>query len=92
MRKNTCKKDVIVNTHTDGTNCVEENGPVALLQLMKNMKDTQPETFARLIEKIKKIPLESPGKSDGYSIIRAKSVSGGYDFSIKGLADKIMKK
>lgn len=245
------KENVIVNTHTDGTNCVEENGPVALLQLMKNMKDTQPErthifvfttghfrlphfedkrtgafqsvsrwlamhrelwdgkkdhfrcvadltiehlgckewrdidgeykytgrqevelvytgnkfmdklyidtvkerknirtmtlrghnalhfgegqnfftmgvpeislvpapyylcavseghemekfdidlmtqqteTFARLIEKIEKIPSESLGKSDGYSIIRAKSVSGGYDFSIKGLADKIMKK
>lgn len=33
------KECVIVNTHTDGTNCVEENGPIALLQLMKNMKD-----------------------------------------------------
>ncbi len=32
------KEVVIVNTHTDGTNCVEENGPVALLQLIKNLK------------------------------------------------------
>lgn len=31
------KETVIVNTHTDGTNCVEENGAIALLQLMKNM-------------------------------------------------------
>lgn len=37
------KETVIVNTHTDGTNCVEENGPIALLQLMKNMKDSKPE-------------------------------------------------
>lgn len=35
------KETVIVNTHTDGTNCVEENGPIALLQLMKNLKDRQ---------------------------------------------------
>ena len=35
------KECVIVNTHTDGTNCVEENGPIALLQLMKNMKDQE---------------------------------------------------
>lgn len=34
------KENVIVNTHTDGTNCVEENGPIALLELMRNMKDT----------------------------------------------------
>lgn len=37
------KENVIVNTHTDGTNCVEENGPIALLELMRNMKDTIPE-------------------------------------------------
>ncbi len=37
------KENVIVNTHTDGTNCVEENGPIALLELMKNMKDMEPE-------------------------------------------------
>ena len=37
------RENVIVNTHTDGTNCVEENGPVALLELMRNMKDTVPE-------------------------------------------------
>ncbi len=37
------KENVIVNTHTDGTNCVEENGPIALLELIRNMKDTVPE-------------------------------------------------
>ncbi len=31
------KENVIVNTHTDGTNCVEENGAIALLELMRNM-------------------------------------------------------
>lgn len=35
------KETVIVNTHTDGTNCVEENGPIALLQLIKNLKDKE---------------------------------------------------
>lgn len=30
------KETVIVNTHTDGTNCVEENGAIALLELMRN--------------------------------------------------------
>ncbi len=35
------KENVVVNTHTDGTNCVEENGPIALLELMRNMKDTE---------------------------------------------------
>lgn len=37
------KENVIINTHTDGTNCIEENGPVALLELIRNMKDTIPE-------------------------------------------------
>lgn len=37
------KENVIINTHTDGTNCVEENGPIALLELMRNMKDVTPE-------------------------------------------------
>lgn len=37
------KENVIINTHTDGTNCVEENGSIALLELMRNMKDTVPE-------------------------------------------------
>lgn len=37
------KENVVVNTHTDGTNCVEENGPIALLELMRNMKDEEPE-------------------------------------------------
>ncbi len=35
------KESVIINTHTDGTNCVEENGPIALLQLIKTLKDTR---------------------------------------------------
>lgn len=33
------KESVIINTHTDGTNCVEENGPVAMLQLIKTLKE-----------------------------------------------------
>lgn len=37
------KENVIINTHTDGTNCIEENGPIALLELMRNMKDAVPE-------------------------------------------------
>lgn len=37
------KECVIVNTHTDGTNCIEENGAIALMELMKNMKDRKPE-------------------------------------------------
>ena len=37
------KENVIVNTHTDGTNCIEENGPIALLELIRNMKDMKPE-------------------------------------------------
>lgn len=32
------KEAIIVNTHTDGNNCVEENGPIALLSLMKYFK------------------------------------------------------
>lgn len=35
------KENVIVNTHTDGTNCIEENGPIALLQLIKNLRDKE---------------------------------------------------
>lgn len=52
----------------------------------------QTETFARLIEKIENISAESLGKSDMYSIIKAKSVSGGADFSLRGLADRILDK
>lgn len=37
------KENVIINTHTDGTNCIEENGPIALLELVRNMKDAVPE-------------------------------------------------
>ena len=35
------KESVIVNTHTDGPNCVEENGPVALLELLRELKDRE---------------------------------------------------
>ncbi len=30
---------VIINTHTDGPNCVEENGGVALLEMMRQLRD-----------------------------------------------------
>ena len=33
------KESVIINTHTDGVNCVEENGSIALLQLIKTLKE-----------------------------------------------------
>ena len=29
---------VIINTHTDGTNCIEENGPIAVLAMIKELK------------------------------------------------------
>ena len=39
------KKDeaIIINSHTDGVNCVEENGPLAMLQMIKYFKDRTPE-------------------------------------------------
>ena len=49
----------------------------------------QTETFAKLIEKIEKISAKKLGKSDGYSFVKANSVSGGYDFTLKGLSEKI---
>lgn len=30
---------VIINTHTDGTNCIEENGPAALIAMLRCLKD-----------------------------------------------------
>ncbi|MBQ7689077.1 MAG: hypothetical protein IJT27_07675 [Clostridia bacterium] len=33
------KECVIVNTHTDGPNCIEENGPIALLALLRECKN-----------------------------------------------------
>ncbi|MPN15092.1 hypothetical protein SDC9_162421 [bioreactor metagenome] len=30
---------VIINSHTDGTNCIEENGPIAMLEMIRNLKD-----------------------------------------------------
>ncbi len=35
------EENVIINTHTDGTNCVEENGPIAMLELMRNLKNQE---------------------------------------------------
>lgn len=32
---------IIVNTHTDGVNCVEENGPIAMLAMMDYLKDVE---------------------------------------------------
>lgn len=32
------KEAIIVNTHTDGTNCVEENGALALIEMIKVLK------------------------------------------------------
>ena len=32
---------ILVNTHTDGVNCVEENGPVAILAMMDYLKDVE---------------------------------------------------
>lgn len=32
-------ESVIINTHTDGTNCIEENGPIALLAMLRYLKD-----------------------------------------------------
>ena len=52
----------------------------------------QTETFAHLIEKIEGISAKELGRSDFYSILKAKSVSGGYDFSLKGLFEKITNK
>ena len=49
----------------------------------------QTETFAKLIEKIENISAKELGRSDFYSIVKAKSVSGGYDFSLGGLVKKI---
>lgn len=40
--KNTAES-IIINTHTDGTNCIEENGPIAMLPMMKYFKENPPE-------------------------------------------------
>lgn len=52
----------------------------------------QTETFAKLIEKIEKISVGSLGRSDFYSMLKANSVSGGYDFSVSGLVKAIKNK
>ena len=35
------KEAIIINTHTDGINCVEENGPIAMLEMMRLLKDVK---------------------------------------------------
>ena len=35
-------ESVIINTHTDGVNCVEENGPIALLAMMRYFLEHKP--------------------------------------------------
>lgn len=35
------REAIIINTHTDGTNCIEENGAIALLDMMKYYKDKE---------------------------------------------------
>lgn len=52
----------------------------------------QTETFAALIEKIESIPASELGRSDFYSLVKAKSVSGGTDFSLSALAQKVIDK
>ncbi len=37
------KEAVIINTHTDGTNCVEENGAIGMLEMMRYFKKNKPE-------------------------------------------------
>lgn len=49
----------------------------------------QTETFAKLIEKLECVSARELGKSQFYSIFKAKSVSGGYNWSPKGLTEKI---
>lgn len=52
----------------------------------------QTETFAKLIEKIEETPSSAFGKSEFYSILEANSVSGGMNFTLKALAEKMFKK
>lgn len=35
------REAIIINTHTDGINCVEENGPIAMLEMMRHLKDAE---------------------------------------------------
>lgn len=35
------KEAILINTHTDGINCVEENGPIAMLEMMRQLKDKE---------------------------------------------------
>lgn len=40
---NSKTESVIINTHTDGVNCVEENGAISLLAMMKYFTEHKPE-------------------------------------------------
>ena len=37
------EESILINTHTDGVNCVEENGPIALLAMMRYFLEHPPE-------------------------------------------------
>lgn len=52
----------------------------------------QTETFMKLIEKIEDIPSSMMGRSNMYSILKAKSVSGGKDFSLASLGQLVLEK
>ena len=57
------------------------------------------EAFRKLLNeqllRIENMSADTLGRSEGYSFVKSKSVSGGYDFSLKGLkgviADKVKK-
>lgn len=49
----------------------------------------QTEIFARLIENLEDITSKELGRSDFYSILKAKSVSGRHTWSLKSLTEKI---
>lgn len=34
---------ILINTHTDGTNCIEENGPIAMLSMLKYYSSKTPD-------------------------------------------------
>lgn len=52
----------------------------------------QTQTYMTLVDKIEKMSAEQLGRSDWYSFVKAKSVSGGYDFSLKGLTAALSNK
>lgn len=52
----------------------------------------QTQTYMTLVDKIEKMSAAQLGRSDWYSFVKAKSVSGGYDFSLKGLTAALSNK